>query len=45
LIERFNITRVPTRFLVNSDGEIIRRYIGEEYQEVVRGLQNITSSN
>ncbi len=45
LIERFNITRVPTRFLVNSDGQIIRRYIGEEYQEVVRGLQNITSSN
>lgn len=45
LIERFNITRVPTRFLVDSDGQIIRRYIGEEYQEVVRGLQNITSSN
>lgn len=45
LIERFNISRVPTRFLVNADGEIIRRYIGEEYQEVVRGLQNITSRN
>lgn len=45
LVERFNINRVPTRFLVDSDGTIIRRYIGEEFQEVVRGLQNITSQN
>jgi len=45
LVERFNINRVPTRFLVDSDGTIIRRYIGDEFQEVVRGLQNITSQN
>lgn len=45
LVERFNINRVPTRFLVNDRGEIIRRYVGEEFQEVVRGLQNITISN
>lgn len=45
LIERFNINRVPTRFLVDSDGTIIRRYIGDEFREVVRGLQNITSQN
>jgi glutathione peroxidase-family protein len=42
LADRFNITRVPTRFLVDSEGNIIRRYIGNEYQDVVRGLQNIT---
>jgi glutathione peroxidase-family protein len=42
LADRFNISRVPTRFLVDSDGNIIRRYIGNEYQDVVRGLQDIT---
>ncbi|WP_069131417.1 TlpA family protein disulfide reductase [Rhodohalobacter halophilus] len=45
LIERFNISRVPTRFLVDTDGTIIRRYVGDEFREVVRGLQNITSQN
>ena len=45
LIENLNINRVPTRFLVNRDGSIIRRYIGNEYQDVVRGLQQITTEN
>lgn len=41
LIEQLNINRVPTRFLVDDDGNIIRRYIGNEYDEVVQGLQQI----
>lgn len=45
LIEQLNISRVPTRFLVNSDGTIIRRYVGNEYQDVVRGLQQLTTQN
>lgn len=45
LIENLNINRLPTRFLVNRDGTIIRRYIGNEYQDVVRGLQQITTEN
>lgn len=43
LIERLNLNRVPTRFLVNSDGTIIRRYVAEEYDDIVRGLQQITT--
>lgn len=43
LVERLNLNRVPTRFLVNSDGTIIRRYIAEEYDDIVRGLQQITT--
>lgn len=45
LIERLNLNRLPTRFLVDSDGNIIRRYIAEEYDEIVRGLQQITTQN
>ncbi len=45
LIELLNLNRVPTRFLVNSDGTIIRRYIGNEYEDVVRGLQRIGTLN
>jgi hypothetical protein len=45
LIEILNLTQVPTRFLVNDNGEIIRRYIGNEYDEVVRGLQQIITQN
>lgn len=43
LIERLNLNRVPTRFLVNSDGNIIQRYVGEEYDDIVSGLQQITT--
>lgn len=45
LIERLNVSRIPTRFLVNEKGEIIRRYVGNEYDEVVRGLQQIATQN
>lgn len=45
LLERLNVSRVPTRFLVNEEGRIIRRYIGNEYDEVVRGLQQIATQN
>lgn len=43
ILESLNITRVPTRFLIDRDGNIIRRYIGNEYDDVVRGLQQITN--
>ncbi len=41
LIEKFNIRLVPTRFLVDRNGEIVRKYIGEEYQDVIKGIQTI----
>lgn len=45
LIERYNINQVPTRFLVNDNGELVRRYVGNEYDDVVRGLQSIITQN
>lgn len=41
LVEKFNIRLVPTRFLVDRNGEIVRKYIGEEYQDVIQGIQTI----
>ncbi len=41
LIERYNIQRLPTRFLVNDQGTIIQRYVGAEYNNIIQGLQNI----
>lgn len=41
LFETYNINRLPARFLVNDRGEIVRRYIGPEFDEIVRGLQLI----
>lgn len=45
LIDLLNLSRVPTRFLVDREGNIIRRYIGNEYDDVVRGLQQIINNN
>lgn len=45
LIERFNVNQVPTRFLVNDNGELVRRYVGNEYDDIVRGLQLIITQN
>ncbi|MCC5942962.1 MAG: hypothetical protein JJU37_15570 [Balneolaceae bacterium] len=43
VIEVLNLNRVPTRYLVGADGTIIRRYIGNEYDDIVRGLQQIST--
>lgn len=43
IVELLNINRIPTRFLVDRNGNIIRRYVGNEYDDVVRGLQQITN--
>ncbi len=40
-LDLYNINQLPTRFLINDKGEIIRRYEGTEYDEIVRGLQQI----
>lgn len=41
LLERFNIRVVPTRFLIDRDGKIIRKYVGREYADVIQGIQTI----
>lgn len=44
LVEFYNINYIPTRFLVNDKGEIIRRYTGPEYDNIVQGLQKILTN-
>lgn len=41
LLETFNIRLIPTRFLVDSQGNIIRKYVGNEYEDVIQGIQKI----
>lgn len=43
IVALLNINRLPTRFLIDREGNIIRRYIGNEYDDVVRDLQQITN--
>ncbi|GAA5520876.1 TlpA family protein disulfide reductase [Aliifodinibius salicampi] len=45
LLEKFNIRLIPTRFLVDSEGEIIRKYVGREYQEVIKGIQTLLNQD
>lgn len=41
LIEKFNIRLIPTRFLIDREGKIIRKYVGKEYQDVIQGIQSL----
>jgi len=41
IVERFNIQFVPTRFLVDRNGKIVRKYVGSEYQDIIQGIQSI----
>lgn len=43
IVALLNINRLPTRFLIDREGNIIQRYIGNEYDDIVRGLQQITN--
>lgn len=43
IVEVLNLNRVPTRFLIDSDGTIIGRYVGTEYDNILDGLQRITT--
>lgn len=45
LIDRFNLKNLPTRFLVDPQGRIVRRYVGAEYGEVIQGIQKILNDN
>jgi len=39
LLEKFNVRLIPTRFLIDREGKIIRKYVGQEYQDVIDGIQ------
>ncbi len=44
LLEEFNIRLIPTRFLIDKDGKIVRKYVGNEYDDVIQGIQQILNN-
>ncbi len=41
LIEKFNITDVPTRILVDQSGTIVKKYVAGDFADVLDGLSTI----
>ncbi|HKI45118.1 MAG TPA: hypothetical protein VKA08_07310 [Balneolales bacterium] len=41
LLHRLNIQLIPTRFLVDSKGDIVRKYVGTESQYLLQGLSKV----
>ncbi|MDZ7680587.1 MAG: thioredoxin-like domain-containing protein [Fodinibius sp.] len=41
LLEKFNVRLIPTRFLIDREGKIIRKYVGNEYDDVIQGIRTI----
>ncbi|MEL7834832.1 hypothetical protein [Fodinibius sp. Rm-B-1B1-1] len=45
LLELFNIRLVPTRFLVDKEGRIVRKYVGNEFDDVIQDIQKIINKD
>jgi thioredoxin-related protein len=45
LLKKFNIRMIPTRFLIDEDGQIIRKYVGNEFDDVIQGIQKIINKD
>ncbi|MEX0994786.1 MAG: hypothetical protein WD599_04605, partial [Balneolaceae bacterium] len=43
--EQFNINIIPTRILVDRNGNVIRKYEGTEFNDIINGLRQILNSN
>lgn len=41
MLEKFNVQLIPTRFLIDREGNIVRKYVGNEYNDVIKGIQTI----
>ena len=41
MIDKFNIQFYPTRILIDSEGNIVRKYIGEEFEGIIPGITEI----
>lgn len=44
MLDTFNVNRVPTRFLIDEDGQIVRKYVGNEFEDIITGLKQATNS-
>lgn len=38
IIQKFNVVQVPTRLLIDENGVLIRKYEGQEFEDVIQGL-------
>lgn len=45
LRERFNVHTMPTRILVDPNGRVIRKYEGEEFNDIIHGLRQVLNDN
>ena len=45
LIETFNVTDVPTRILVDQNGNIVRKYVTTEFTDVIQGMNSVINQN
>lgn len=45
LREAFNINIVPTRILVDRDGNVVRKYEGTEFNDIISGLRQVINPN
>jgi peroxiredoxin len=43
IIQKFNVVQVPTRFLIDENGVLIRKYSGAEFEDVIQGLNKAFS--
>jgi len=39
IIETFNIKNTPTRFMVDSEGKIVKKLVGNEYEDIIPYIQ------
>jgi thiol-disulfide isomerase/thioredoxin len=45
LIEKFNVTDVPTRILIDQNGNIVRKYVGREFTDVIQGMNTVVNQS
>ena len=45
IIQKFNVVQVPTRFLIDEQGVLIRKYERGEFEDVIQGLNKAFSNN
>ncbi|MEX0844030.1 MAG: hypothetical protein WD022_02070 [Balneolaceae bacterium] len=44
IIQKFNVVQVPTRFLIDKNGVIIRKYERGEFEDVIQGINRAFSN-
>lgn len=45
IIQKFNVVQVPTRFLIDENGVLIRKYERGEFEDVIQGLNKAFRNN